>query len=166
MSNYIISIIILFIILLGIIKKVNVFIAFKDGVDNTLKVIVNLFIFLFTFNFAVTLFKSSGIIEGIVSNIISNINPQVLLELIIRPISSSSSLAITIDLYNLTGINSFESLFCTFLHSGMDAFFYVCGLYQSLLCIENSNIIKHSFVLYIICIMSSIAMCLILKLFL
>ena len=152
MNNILVGIIIILIILLGILKKVNVFSAFSDGVKSSLSVILNLFTYVFTFTYAINLFKSSGIIEDIVNYIFRNVNEKVILELIIRPFSSSSSLSTLVLLYEETGINSFESIFCTLLYSGVDAVFYVIGLYQTLLNLDKVYILKDSIIIYIVTI--------------
>lgn len=162
MSNYIIAFIIISIFILAIIKKVNLYDSFSEGVKNTLKVIVNLFIYVFTFNYALKLLNSSGLISDIIDLFKINLNSNLLLELIIRPFSSSSSLAMLVRIYNTCGKNNFESISATLIHSSIDAVFYVIGLYESLLKLNKSGVIKHAIILYIIACLLSILFALIL----
>lgn len=162
MSNYVIAIIIISIFVLAIIKKVNLYESFSEGVKNTLKVIINLFIYVFTFNYALKLLNSSGLIDDIVSFLNVSINSNLLLEFLIRPFSSSSSLGILVEIYSVCGKNSFESITATLIHSAIDAVFYVLGLYESLLKLDKSGVIKHAIILYIIACLLSILFALIL----
>lgn len=136
MSNYLIIIIFLIVLLLGYFQKVNCFEAFLEGSKEGLKTAVNMFSSLLTFTIAISLLFSSGLIDKL-QEIISFDYGIILIQVIIRPLSSSSSLSILMKCYETYGIDSFISLISTGIHYVSDASFYIIPFYCSLYSIKK-----------------------------
>lgn len=131
MSNYLIIIIFLFILLVGCLQKVNCFNAFREGSKEGLKTAINMFESLLTFTIAISLLFSSGLIDKL-QEVLSFDYGILLVQVLIRPLSSSSSLSILMTCYETYGVDSFISLVSTGIHYISDASFYIIPFYCSL----------------------------------
>ena len=149
-SNTIILVIIFMIIVIGFIKKVNVFKCFQEGVKNTLGIIIDIFSFVLTFTFAITLLQKSGLIEAMLKKFYLNISPLLVIQSFIRPISANSSLSLLINIYNQYGPNSFEGILSSFIHCAVDSVIYMCGLYSCVVKINEKYFIKKGLIFYLI----------------
>lgn len=147
-GSYIIVGYIFIVFFFGIIKKVNCYESFTIGVKDGTKSVVNMFSTILTFVFAINLLNSSGLISyiGDVINFI-NLNPEILLQVITRPLSSSSSLTITMDVYESLGVDSYDSIVSTLIHTTTDTSFYIISLYYGYVGIKK---IRHTLVLGLI----------------
>lgn len=138
MSSYLIIFIIITLLIASLLKRINCYELFIEGTKEGLKTTINMFPFLFTFMFAITCLQSSGILEFIEYLLKSN-NVIVFIQAIIRPISSSSSLAILIDNYNNYGVDSNISILSTLIHYISDSTLYIVPFYLGLFNIKKYN---------------------------
>lgn len=129
-GSYLIIGYILFVILFGIIKKVNAYEVFIEGVVEGSRTVVNMFSVMLTFMLAVKLMESSGLIMWIGEWIhISTIHPKIFIQVITKPMSSSSSMVLLMNIYYETGVNSFSSMLSTLIHVTTDTTLYIVSLY-------------------------------------
>lgn len=133
-SNLIIPFLVLTIIIYGYKKKINVYNTFLEGVKDSFFMIKNLFPTLLAMIFAVNIFTNSGILSGIL-NLLNPLfkiihTPIEILPLgLIRPISSSASLAYLNTIFSKYGPDSFIGILGSVMQGCTDTTFYVVSLY-------------------------------------
>lgn len=130
MSGYLIILIILVILIVGLVNKVNCFDSFYNGAKNGFTITINMFSSLLTFTLAISLFLNCGIIEYLKNNINFDY-PLILIQCIVRPMSSSSSLSIMNEIYNNEGVDSFMGILSTMIHYISDSSIYIIPFYCS-----------------------------------
>ena len=133
-SNLIIPFLVLIIVIYGNKKKINVYDTFIEGVKDSFSMITNLFPTLLSMIFAVNIFTNSGILNGILNlfkplfNLIHT--PIEILPLgLIRPISSSASLAYLNTIFSKYGPDSFIGTLGSVMQGCTDTTLYVVSLY-------------------------------------
>lgn len=126
-SNYIIPLIVLFVLVYAIIKKVNIYDVFIDGAKESFDMILRIFPCLLAMILAVNVFLKSGIVN--LFNFISFIPNQIIPMIIMRPISGTSSLAILSNIYQIFGPDSPLGYMASFIQGTTDTTFYVITLY-------------------------------------
>lgn len=138
MSNIIVIILFLIILVYGLfISKVNCYKLFIDGCKDGLNTTVNIFPYIITFCLVVTVMKSSGILEYVFNLGIKYVG--LILQMIIRPLSGSSSLAMMIDNYVNYGVDSKISIFSTGINYACEGALFIIPFYYSYLNIEKYN---------------------------
>ena len=138
--------IVLFIILYGFIKKVDVYDTFIEGVKESFSMILNLFPTFIAMILAINLFVNSEVLDFLLSIIkpalnIFNIPVEIMPLAIIRPISSSASLAYLNTIFLKFGLDSFIGLLGSVMQGCTDTTFYVISLYFGSIGIKK---IRHS----------------------
>ena len=133
-GNMLIPIIVLFIILYALKKKVAIYDSFiggaKEGLELGLSILPNLVAMLF----AINIFLKSGILDNIfillkpIFDIIS-VPIEVLPMAVIRPISGNASFAVMIDLIKTYGVDSFIGRIAATMQGATDTTIYVIALY-------------------------------------
>ena len=127
-SSYYIIFIFFIVIIYGVLKKVNVYDSFINGVKEGIVSVINMFSFILTFMIAINLLNSSGIIDYFINKL--NIKfIDLLIQMIVRPFSSSSSLSIMTSIYEKHGVDSIYGVLSTFIHSVSDTTFYIITFY-------------------------------------
>ena len=102
-SSYFIIFIFFIVIIYGVFKKVNVYDSFINGIKEGVISVINMFSFILTFMIAINLLNSSGLIDYFVNKFdIKFID--LLIQMIVRPFSSSSSLSIMMSIYEKYGV--------------------------------------------------------------
>lgn len=144
MINFIIPIIVLFIIIYGLIKKVEIYDAFLEGVLEGLKMILNIFPTIFAMSLSINVLLSSNIIHNLTNYIepfLTTIGfPKELLSIsIMRPISGSSSLILLDNILSTNGPDSFVGRVASVLQGSTDTTIYILGLYFSSVGIKKSK---------------------------
>ena len=127
MSNYIMPLIVLFVIIYGIIKKVPIYDTFVEGSKESFDLVIKLFPCLLAMILSINIFLKSNIIE--LFNFISFIPNQILPMVIMRPISGTSSLAILTNIYELFGPDSALGMLASYIQGTTDTTFYIITLY-------------------------------------
>lgn len=125
----IIPIIVLFIILYGFLKKIDVYDTFIEGVKESFSMILNLFPNFIAMILAVNLFTNSGVLDFILSPIKLLKIGEVITLAIIRPISSSASLAYLNSIFTKYGPDSFIGLLGSVMQGCTDTTLYIISLY-------------------------------------
>lgn len=125
----IIPVIVLFIILYGFLKKIDVYDTFIEGVKESFSMILNLFPNFIAMILAVNLFTNSGVLDFILSPIKLFKIGEVIPLALIRPISSSASLAYLNSIFTKYGPDSFIGLLGSVMQGCTDTTFYIISLY-------------------------------------
>ena len=136
----------LFIILYGYFKKIDVYDTFIDGVKDSFSMITNLFPTFIAMILAVNIFINSGVLDFILSLIkpflnIFKIPGEIFPLAIIRPISGSASLAYLNNIFTKYGPDSSIGLLGSVMQGCTDTTFYVISLYFGSIGIKK---IRHS----------------------
>ncbi len=133
-SNYIVPIFVLFIILYGFKKKVNIYDSFlvgaKDGLLTTFRIAPAVIAMVFATN----IFLNSHFLEFVFSYFTPilktlNIPISVIPMALVRPISGTASLAIMSNIFELYGPDSFVGRLASNLQGCTDTTIYVLALY-------------------------------------
>jgi len=125
---------VLFIILHGFIKKVDIYNTFIEGVKESFSMITSLFPTYIAMILGVNLFINSGFLEFFLSlfkplfNLI-NVPIEILPLAIVRPISGSASLAYLNSIFTNHGPDSFIGLLSSVMQGCTDTTFYIITLY-------------------------------------
>ena len=134
MSNLFIPLIVLFVIIYGYIKKINIYDAFIEGAQEGLPMIKNMFPSLLAMILAVNIFKNSGIIDfafGFLKPLFLalNIPFEILPIAVMRPLSGSFGLALLNNIYSIYGPDSFVSILSSVIQGSSDTTIYIITLY-------------------------------------
>lgn len=133
-SSLIIPLMVLFIILYGIIKKVNIYDEFLVGSTESFGMILKIFPCLLAMILGINIFLKCGILD-LLSNLLEpifsyiKIPIQVLPMMIMRPISGTSTLAILNNLLIDFGPDSIIGTLGSIVQGSTDTTFYVITLY-------------------------------------
>lgn len=144
MINFIIPIIVLFIIIYGLLKKVDIYDSFTEGVLEGLKMVLNIFPTIFTMCISINVLLSSNIINDLTNILSPLLNflrfPEELLSIsLMRPISGSSSLVLLNNILETHGPDSFVGRVASVLQGSTDTTIYILSLYFSSVGIKKSK---------------------------
>ena len=134
MSVYIIPLLLIFLIIFGKAKNVNVYLAFCQGAKKSFELVLNIFPYIVAIMVAVTLFRVSGIAGGLVKILSPIFNflgiPNEVCELVLlRPFSGSGSLSILQDIITQYGADSYISRCACCIFGSSETVFYVSSVY-------------------------------------
>ncbi len=123
---------VLLIISFGVIKKVNTYDAFLEGVENSFTTIKNIFPNLLAIIFAINVFINSGIFT-LLQNFLTSIRivPEIIIQCFLKPISWSSSLVMMNKIFETYGVDSKTGMLSTLIQGGSDTTIYIIALYFS-----------------------------------
>ncbi len=125
---------VVFIVIYGFLKKVDIYDTFIDGVKESFSMIFNLFPTFIAMILAVNLFINSGVLDFILSFFESlfsliKVPVEILPLAIVRPISGSASLAYLNSIFVKYGPDSFIGLLSSVIQGCTDTTLYVISLY-------------------------------------
>lgn len=133
-TKYILPILVLSIIVIALIKRVNAYQSFQEGVKDGLSMFTSIYPALLAMMFAITLLQQSNLMN-LCSSFFESIIPYVPKEvwpmIIFRPISGSASLAVLIDLFQKVGVDSYQAIMASIIQGSTDTTIYVITLYFS-----------------------------------
>lgn len=124
----------LFIILYGYLKKIDIYDVFIEGVKESFSMITSLFPTFIAMILAINVFTNSGFLDFILSffkplfNLI-NLPIEILPLAIVRPISGSASLAYLNNIFSNYGPDSFIGLLSSVMQGCTDTTMYIITLY-------------------------------------
>ena len=134
MINYLVPIMVSFIIIYGIHKKIDIFDTFIDGVKEGLKTTLNLFPTIFAMVISITILTSSNLLVDI-SRILNPLFkviafPNEVLPLaLMKPISGSSSLVLLNEILSKYGPDSYIGRISSVIGGSTDTTIYILSLY-------------------------------------
>ncbi|MBQ8379838.1 MAG: hypothetical protein IJX34_03385 [Clostridia bacterium] len=138
MSNFIVPIFILLIILVGIIEKKNVYSLFIEGVKEGIKVVFNIFPYIFAITIISGLLKDTKILENVkLFGLDANILPLV----IMKPLSGGASTSMVVDIFKNIGPDSFTGLVASILMASTETTLYVISILGSKIKIKDLKIV-------------------------
>ncbi len=129
-SIYILPLIVLFIIIYALTKKIDIYNTFLSGVKEGLKLSINIIPAIIAMVFAVNIFLDSNFLSylcGLFKNIL--IPSDILAMSILRPISGTASLAILSEIYYKFGPDSIWGYLGSVIQGCTDTTIYVLALY-------------------------------------
>ena len=131
-SKFIIPLITLIVIVYGIIKKVNIYDEFIEGIKEGLDISLSIFPSMFAIIISVSVFVKSNFLNDFISLIDISLFPKEILPIaILRPISSSSSLIILNNILSTYGSDSLIGKISAIITGSTDTTIYIIGLYYS-----------------------------------
>lgn len=133
-SSLIIPLLVLFVILYGIIKKVNIYDVFVEGATESFDLVLTMFPCLLGMIFGVNIFLKSGILDFFFKALepffsYLRVPLEIFPMIVMRPISGSSSLAILNNIYESFGPDSFAGRLASVIQGSTDTTFYILTLY-------------------------------------
>ena len=134
LTNMIIPLMVLFIIIYGIYKKINIYDEFIKGAEESFDMIFKIFPCLLAMIFGINIFLKSGLIDLIYLIIkpifiFINVPTDVFPMMILRPISGTSTLAILNNIFTSFGPDSYSGRLGSVIQGATDTTFYVVTLY-------------------------------------
>ena len=144
LSSYILPIFIGLILIIGLIKKVDVFSEFIEGAKENLKVGVEIMPTLIALMTAIGMFKASGGLELITTTVAPIIHklgfPAECVALaLIRPISGSGGLAVFESILNDYGPDSFAGRVASVMMGSTETTFYTIAVYYSVTKVKKTR---------------------------
>lgn len=132
MSNYLIPLLVIFIIVYGLYKKVDIYDTFIDGAKESFDMVFHMFPNVIGMVLGVNIFVKSGVLDiifGGLTRVITFIPAEVLTLGIVRPISGSAALAMLNNLLNTFGPDSIVGKVASVMQGSTDTTLYVISLY-------------------------------------
>ncbi len=125
---------VVFIVLYGYLKKIDIYDTFIEGVKESFSMIFNLFPTFIAMILAINIFINSGVLDFILNFFkplfaLIKVPVEVLPLALVRPISGSASLAYLNNIFETKGPDSFIGLLGSVIQGCTDTTFYVVSLY-------------------------------------
>ena len=143
-SKIIIPTITILVIIYALIKKVDIYEEFINGIKEGLDLSLSIFPSMFAMVIAVTILVKSNIITDITRKIsITSFPKEIIPIAFLRPISSSSSLMLLNNILKTYGPDSITGKIASIITGSTDTTIYIIGLYYASIKIKK---IKHSLI--------------------
>lgn len=153
-SQYIIPSITLFVIIYALIKKVDIYNEFLEGVKEGLDLSLSIFPSMFAMIISITVFTKSNLLNDLITHITIPLIPKEILPLtLLRPVSSSSSLMLLNNILSTAGPDSLVGKIASIITGSTDTTIYIIGLYYSSIKIKY---IRHSLIVGLLADLSCI----------
>ena len=135
-SSAAVPIVIVIIIMYGIVEKKTTFDIFVDGAKEGLGIVIKLFPTLLGIFLAISVLRSSGLIDFIVQCIspitdIFRIPSEIMPLILVRPISGSASTAIATDIMKNYGVDSKIGLITSTIMGSTETTLYTIAIYTN-----------------------------------
>lgn len=163
-ANLLIPLITVIVIIYGLYKKVDIYESFIGGINEGLKLSINIFPTIMAMVIAINLLVSSNIIIDLTKYLDSfftflRFPSEILPIALLRPVSSSASLVIMNDILKLHGPDSYLGYIASIIQGSTDTTIYILGMYFSSVGIKK---IRYSLIVGLLadlmCIIVSIVM--------
>ena len=133
-SNFIIPLLVLFVIIYALKNKVNIYDEFIKGSKDSIKLSLEMFPCLLAMILGINLFVNSNFLHSFLSLFdnffkIINVPSEIIPLAIMRPISGSSSLALLNDILNNYGPDSYIGRLASVIQGSTETTLYVITLY-------------------------------------
>lgn len=138
MINYIIPLFILVVIIIGVLEKKNVYNLFIEGVISGIKVVYNIFPYIFAITLLSGLLRDSEILNNIR---IFNLDASLLPLILMKPLSGGASTSIVVDIFKNFGPDSYTGLVASLLMAATETTLYVISIMSSKIKINNMKIV-------------------------
>ncbi len=143
-SNWIFPGIILFIVVYGLLKGVNVYETFVEGASEGIKVVMEILPTLIGLMIAVGMLRSSNALAGIArlfTPLLSwcNFPPEIVPVALMRTFSSSAATGLIIDLFKTYGPDSFIGRLASVMFGCTETIFYTMSVYFMTIGVKKSR---------------------------
>lgn len=136
-SNIILFSVIVFFILLGVRKKINVYESFIDGAKDGFKIAVKIIPYLVAILVAIGVFRTSGAMDWLISGIgwgfeqlgVDTDFIKALPTALMKPLSGSGARGMMVDAMNAYGADSFVGRVASTVQGATDTTFYILAVY-------------------------------------
>ncbi len=133
-GNFLIPLVVLFIIIYASKKKVAIYDSFVSGAKEGLELAISVFPYLVAMLFATDILLKSNILNHLFTAMkplfdLIKVPIEILPMAVIRPISGNASFAVMIDLIKTFGVDSFIGRLAATLQGSTDTTIYVLSLY-------------------------------------
>ncbi|MBE7010776.1 MAG: spore maturation protein [Ruminococcaceae bacterium] len=144
LSSSILPLVVCFIILFGLCKKINIFEAFIAGAAEGIHALFSILPALVALIFSITMLRTSGALDFLISLLtpitkLLHIPPALMPLAILRPVSGSGSLAVLGDLLNRSGPDSLLGRMASVIMGSTETTFYALAVYFGSVKIKNSR---------------------------
>jgi len=128
----------------AVIKKINIFEIFIEGVKSTFSIVISLFTTMLSFMLFVQCLNASGFMQCLEILLkplcqLLNLPIDIFVLGLLRPLSANASLSYLYNFYQNYGPDHSLSLLATLIQCGSDTTLYVVSLYFSSLKIKNTR---------------------------
>lgn len=133
-TEYILPIIVLFILAAALYKRVSAYQAFIQGVKEGMQLFLDIFPALLAMMFVISMLRTSGLLEMLgasFARVIHDIPSQIWPMVLFRPISGSASMAVLVDIFKNSGVDSYAGNMASIIQGSTDTTVYVITLYFS-----------------------------------
>jgi len=146
-SNFILFTVIVAFILMGVLRKVNVYDAFIDGAKDGFKTAVKIIPYLVAILVAIGVFRASGAMEWFISGVTwvfeqVGLNTDFIPALptaLMKPLSGSGARGMMVDAMNTHGADSFIGRVASTVQGATDTTFYILAVYFGSVGIKNTR---------------------------
>ncbi len=143
-SEYVIPVLIITVIAFALYNRVNIFEVFVEGAKEGFGMAVRLIPYLVGMLVAIGLLRDSGAMELLVNALLPilvklNIPPEIIPLAVMRPISGSGALAITAEILQHDGPDSFLGRVASTMQGSTDTTLYVLTVYFGSVGIQKSR---------------------------
>lgn len=134
LSDFMIPLVILYVVLIGLASKVSIFDAFTKGAEDGFKVVLGILPTLIGLMMAVSILRTSGVLDY-VAQLLGNITgylhfPGELVPLVlVKMFSSSAATGLLLDVFKEYGADSYFGLLSSVLMSCSETIFYTMSVY-------------------------------------
>lgn len=134
-------------IILGLVKKVNVYELFIDGAKDGFKVAIGIIPYLIAMLVAISVFRASGSMDYILSMMVSFFQllgwntdfVPALPVAMMKPLSGSGARGLMVDVMNEYGVDSFQGKLAAIIQGSTETTFYVLAVYFGSVKITNTR---------------------------
>ncbi|MBS6373507.1 MAG: spore maturation protein [Erysipelotrichaceae bacterium] len=133
-ADYLLPGLLLLIVLCALWKRVNAYQAFVDGAKEGISLFLSIYPALLAMMCAITLLRESGLmtlLSQAVARLIPTLPSEIFPMIFFRPISGSASLAVLIDIFKNSGVDSLAGIMASIIQGSTDTTVYVITLYFS-----------------------------------
>lgn len=163
-SIYILPVLVLCIVGYALIKNVNAYSAFIEGVKEGVQLFIEIFPALLAMMCAISLLRESGMMAllcDVIASWIQGIPAEIWPMVFFRPISGSASLAVLVDIFKTSGVDSLAGNMASMIQGSTETTVYVITLYFSSVGIKK---IKNALTIGLLADVAGIVMAIILTL--
>ena len=159
-TDYILPILVLVIVAVALLRRINAYHSFTEGVKDGMKLFLDIYPALLAMMCAIALLRQSGLMDILCSALAAHIAniPKV----IFRPISGSASLAVLVDIFQVCGVDSLAGNMASIIQGSTDTTVYVITLYFSSVGIRR---IKNALAIGLLADVAGISMAILLALY-
>ncbi len=125
---------IFFVLVFGLIRKVNIYDCFIDGAKGGLESTASILPAMVGLTVAISMLRESGAVELMAKAIGSHLDvvglsPEVLPLAMLRPVSGSASLAVVTDIFKNCGVDSKAGIVASVMMGSTETTFYTVAVY-------------------------------------